>query len=104
MLIYKIKSIKLQKTFNSIEKLKKIKKFLLVFLLNAVKTKLITKKLVFFFNLYQKSKLKAMVRMTRRCILTNRSRGVNRSFGISRVFLRELLCFGIIPGYKKAVW
>ncbi len=49
-------------------------------------------------NKFSKTKL------VRRCILTNRSRGSLQTFGVSRSFLRELLQFGIIPGYKKAVW
>jgi len=39
----------------------------------------------------------------RRCILTNRSRGSIRPFNVARSKLRELLQFGILPGYKKAV-
>lgn len=42
-------------------------------------------------------------KMVRRCILTNRSRGSIRPYNISRIKLRELLQFGIIPGYKKSV-
>lgn len=43
------------------------------------------------------------VKIRRRCVLTNRSRGVQTSYNISRIKLRELLQFGILPGYKKAV-
>jgi ribosomal protein S14 len=44
------------------------------------------------------------VKVSRRCILTNRSRTSIRKFGISRILFREMLQFGIIPGYTKAVW
>lgn len=104
MLIYKVKNIKLRKIFNSIEKTKKINKFILVFLLNKRYNIKLKKKLFFFFNLYKKSKIKSFVRITRRCLYTNRNRGIFRLFNISRVYLRELLSFGILPGYKKAVW
>ena len=43
-------------------------------------------------------------RIIRRCILTNRTRGTFQKFNISRIVLRDLMSFGIIPGYKKAVW
>ena len=42
--------------------------------------------------------------ITRRCILNNISRTSIRKFGISRTVFRELLQFGVIPGYVKAVW
>lgn len=43
-------------------------------------------------------------KIVRRCIMHNRARSSTRSFGISRIKFRELLQFGIIPGYKKSVW
>jgi ribosomal protein S14 len=43
-------------------------------------------------------------RIIRRCILTNRTRATFQKFNISRIVLRDLMSFGIIPGYKKAVW
>ena len=51
-----------------------------------------------------KYNLKTRVRMTNRCVLNNRSRGVFRPYGISRVLMRDLMQFGILPGYAKAVW
>lgn len=41
-------------------------------------------------------------KLVRRCILNNRSKSL-RPYNISRIKLRELLQFGIIPGYKKSV-
>lgn len=43
-------------------------------------------------------------KINRRCILNNRSRITTRKFGVSRIIFRELLQFGIIPGFSKAVW
>jgi len=43
-------------------------------------------------------------KVVRRCILTNRGRSSFRPFNISRMALRELLQFSILPGYQKAVW
>jgi len=43
-------------------------------------------------------------KVVRRCILTNRGRACTRPYNISRMVLRELLQFSILPGYQKAVW
>jgi len=43
-------------------------------------------------------------KVVRRCILTNRGRSCTRPYNISRMVLRELLQFSILPGYQKAVW
>jgi len=43
-------------------------------------------------------------KINNRCIITNRSRGVSRGFGLCRHKLREYFLFGLIPGYKKLVW
>jgi small subunit ribosomal protein S14 len=44
------------------------------------------------------------IRMHNRCKLTGRPRGYVRTFGISRVMLREMANQGLIPGAKKASW
>jgi len=46
----------------------------------------------------------AKVRVRNRCMLTGRSRGNYRKFGISRIMLREMAAHGLIPGLKKASW
>jgi len=43
-------------------------------------------------------------RSRNRCLLTGRSRGVYRKFGLARSKLRELAMSGIIPGLQKASW
>lgn len=43
-------------------------------------------------------------RVTRRCELTGRVRGVYRKFRVSRIVLRELALQGKIPGMRKASW
>ncbi|KAA1040314.1 30S ribosomal protein S14 [Macrococcus equipercicus] len=43
-------------------------------------------------------------RLTRRCQLTGRPRGVIRQFELSRIAFRELAHKGQIPGVKKASW
>ena len=44
------------------------------------------------------------VRLRNRCMLTGRSRGYIRRFGLSRIKFRELALEGRIPGVKKASW
>jgi len=44
------------------------------------------------------------VRVSSRCALTGRVRGVYRKFGLSRIKFRELALEGRIPGVTKASW
>jgi len=44
------------------------------------------------------------IRMHNRCKLTGRPKGYVRTFGISRVMLREMANKGLIPGVRKASW
>jgi small subunit ribosomal protein S14 len=44
------------------------------------------------------------VRVRNRCQLTGRSRAYLRTFGLSRIALRELALEGKIPGVRKASW
>ena len=44
------------------------------------------------------------VRIRNRCFITGRCRGFIRSFGISRICLREQATRGHIPGLKKSSW
>lgn len=43
-------------------------------------------------------------RIRNRCLITGRSRGVYRKFGLSRHKLREFMMVGNIPGLRKASW
>lgn len=44
------------------------------------------------------------VRLRNRCLVTGRSRGVYRKFGLARNKLREYAMSGLIPGLRKASW
>mgnify|MGYP003852556457 CR=1 FL=1 len=50
------------------------------------------------------SSLRLKARIKNRCLSSNTSRSVSRSFKLSRRSLKNLLSFGLVPGYKKAVW
>ncbi len=107
MLSSKIKDIKIRNSLKKVEKIKKVKKFLFTALVNKEdkENSIIRSSIILSFlkdkkNISHKSK----IRMTNRCVLTNRGRGVLRPYGISRTVMRDLMQFGIIPGYSKAVW
>lgn len=101
MLSSKIKDLRERKALQSLENSKIIKKFIFFSILNESSSK---KKLSFLVLSSLKFKKISKIRIVRKCILTNRNRGVLRPFGISRIYLRELMQFGLIPGYSKAVW
>ena len=44
------------------------------------------------------------VRIRNRCFITGRPRGFLRSFGMSRISLREQAAKGHIPGLRKSSW
>jgi small subunit ribosomal protein S14 len=44
------------------------------------------------------------IRVRNRCVITGRSRGYYRAFGLSRIKFRELASEGMIPGITKASW
>lgn len=107
MLSKKEKDIKIRKSYHKIEKLRKLKKFVFINLLNRKnlkQTRLKEYLFAFFLKKQETLPCKLKVRIHNRCVLNNRNRGVLRAFSISRVLLRNLMQFGIIPGYSKAVW
>jgi len=108
MLSSKIKDIKIRNSFNRIEKIKKIKKFLQFNILSQSSfnsSKSLNQDFVLQFSKdSKKMNFKSRVRMTNRCVVNNRGRGVFRPFGVSRILMRNLIQFGLLPGYSKAVW
>ena len=44
------------------------------------------------------------IRVRNRCLITGRTRGVYRKFGLSRIKLRELTMSGLLPGVVKSSW
>ena len=111
MLYLKLKDIKNREKFFKKEILKIRIKFLFTNILNEKNKSLEFSKfkkdksaniLSYFYGLQRQKNSKT--RIVRRCIFNNRSRSSIRVFGISRSLFRELLNFGIIPGYIKAVW
>lgn len=90
--------------FNRIEKFKKLNKFLFIFLLNKnIPIHLYIKNKILFFKFLKKLNKKYLRLITRRCLFSNRNRGVFRPFNLSRLVLRNLIQFGSLPGYKKSI-
>jgi ribosomal protein S14 len=102
----KIKDNKNRQNFKKFELQHKLKYFLyknLLSFINQNKFLSIKNKKLIFFQILKKKKKNFLTKIVRRCILTNRSKSF-RPFKISRILTRELMSFGIIPGYTKAVW
>lgn len=104
MLAFRIKDIKIRQKFSKIENLKKVNKFLFINLLSR-KTGCFQRSTLQHQLLYSQITLRlSKIRIKNRCILTNRNKGVSKYFSLSRIVMRDLMQFGIIPGYTKAVW
>ena len=101
MLSLKIKDNKVREKFYRSENNKKIRKFLFINILNQKNT---NKERAACLLKNVLSKKTSKVQINRRCVINNRGRSSVRPLGISRVHLRELLQFGLVPGYSKAVW
>jgi ribosomal protein S14 len=104
MLFAKTKDIQKRIQFSKCELKKILSKFLFINTLNNKNLSLINKKRVLFFLVKNINKKESKVKLVRRCILTNRSRVSHRILGVSRIKLKEMLKFGVVPGCQKAVW
>ena len=103
MLSLKIKDLKNRDIFYFLEKSKVVDKFIFINLLSRG-TAFSRVLMCFFAKQRKQSKKYSKIVITRRCVINNRGRGVLRPLGVSRIYLRELLQFGLVPGYSKAVW
>ena len=103
MLVSKIKDLKLRQSFLKLEFSKKVTKFLAINLLS--KKKLTSKNTLMVQSLALRLNSRvSKLRLKNRCLLSNRNKGVSKQYTLSRIVMRELIQFGIIPGYTKAVW
>ena len=101
MLKTKRSALKLKKKFYKYEYKKKINKFISIFLNNNNKNTYFSK---YYFTLKRNSSNISKTKIKAICLLTNRTHSINKNYNLSRISLREMFAFGIIPGYKKAVW
>jgi ribosomal protein S14 len=107
MISSKIKDLKIRDSLKKIEKIRNVKKFLFVSMVqknSLYKDNDRASIIISFLKDNNKIENKSKTRITNRCVLNNRGRGVLRPYGISRTLMRELMQFGVLPGYSKAVW
>ncbi len=77
---------------------------------DELRTQIRDKNLSFEEKLAAQAKMQALprdsnrIRLRNRCLVTGRSRGVYRKFGLARNKLREYAMSGLIPGLRKASW
>lgn len=103
----KIKDVKNRKNFFLNEKKRLIKKTIFINFLNVFSNHFKKKHSIFLYVFIKKLKYfngSSKTKINRRCILSNRNRSVIRPFNISRIMFKDLVFFGLLPGYKKAVW
>lgn len=102
----KFKDNKYRQIFKKFELHSKLKYFLyknILSFINTSNTISVKNKKLIYFQILKKKKKNYSTKLVRRCILTNRSKSF-RPFKVSRIVARELMGFGVIPGYTKAVW
>jgi small subunit ribosomal protein S14 len=103
----KVKDIKNRQNFFLNEKKKIIKKTIFTNFLNSFSNNFKNKHSIFLYILIKKLTYfhkSSKTKINRRCILSNRNRAIIRPFNISRIIFKDLIYFGLLPGYKKAVW
>jgi len=104
MYYLKIKDQKHRNHFKKFEIKLKLKKFIMVHTLALLQRNYtLPERNSCYYQLLKRKKKSILNKIVRRCILTNRSKSV-RSLKVSRIQAKELISFGVIPGYKKAVW
>ena len=99
----KFKNVEFRKRFKRAELTSTIDKFIYI---NLLKSSLQNRK-VFSYILNStklKDKYHSKSKMKGLCSLSGRSKSIFKNINISRIKLREMISFGMLPGYKKAVW
>jgi ribosomal protein S14 len=110
MLQKKITDSNTRQKFLILERKKIIYKLVMINYLNIIKkqnyknVKLNSKLSLAICNINKKILNISKSKIKNKCILTFRKRSINNKYAISRLKMLELLKFGIIPGYHKAVW
>jgi len=105
MILKKIQDNKKRDLFLKLEYKKRVYKIIAINILNNLKYYK-NKKYYYtaLIKIQQKISKISKTQIKNRCILSNRSRSVLKPYNISRIKMRELLLFNILPGYSKAAW
>lgn len=110
MLFSTVNDNKLRNNYLKTEYKNKINKFIFI---NAISKLTLTgkfKKKVYLSTIFKTLYLKLFnkrnnkIKMVPHCLITGRTKSVYKKFNLSRSVLRDLIQFGLVPGYKKAVW
>jgi ribosomal protein S14 len=105
MILKKIQDNKKRYFFFKLEYLKKIYKIININFLNNPLYKKNKKYFsIFLFKIQTNINIISKAQLKNRCIISNRSKSILKPYSISRIKMRELLLFGILPGYSKAAW
>jgi ribosomal protein S14 len=97
------KNLQIRKQFFMHELITRKNIFLFFIFLNA--SSQLTTRLVNRFISYKNAKIGASrVKIRNKCTITGRNNSINSKYAISRIALRGLIGFGMLPGYKKAAW
>lgn len=101
-----VQNFKIRKNYYTFELEQKTNKFLSRQLLNSLPNKKQKRCLyVMMKYLNNKNSLKySKTQVKNQCVITGRNNSINKHYSLSRITLRNLLSYGIIPGYKKAAW
>ena len=101
----KIKDIQIRKQYKQKEYFLKLNKSIQtqLYSYNYKYNKILFTKLN-YINISKKKLSSLKTKIVRRCNETNRNRSVFRKFGLSRLTLKNYFSFGLLPGYKKAIW
>ena len=105
MLFKNVKDLNLRQSFATTENTRVVLKFLFTYYLNADNALSMDQRArIVKYLLGRLDKGISKTQLVRRCVFTNRSRVSHRSFGISRIKLRELFTQGIVPNVSRAIW
>jgi len=59
---------------------------------------------LFFLKLNSLKKNTSIVKVRNRCVITGRGRSVYKLFRMSRLQIKELAYYNVIPGLKQSTW
>lgn len=106
MLYLKVKDVRTRALFFRLENKKRINKYIFINISSITFPETRPFFLRHFLLKYSRNniRLQSKTRLLRRCVISNRNRSIIRPYGFSRIILKNFAHFGILPGFKKAVW
>lgn len=57
-----------------------------------------------YYRYFNKLKFRITTKLLNKCIISNRNAKTYSVFKLSRIVFKDLLTFGVIPGYRKSVF